>query len=325
MKSNIKTRQCSRIQITIRTRAPSPPHPSSSPCRRPLIPSTHHKSTTSRHHLTITHSSSPTTNNINNNDDQPHVTTLSQDYNVDGDYCIPSYVTIDNHKDQDATILEVEVMAYPGLIRVLAWTLNGLDVVANNAVIHTKPNGMAHNTFWLTDRSGNKIDDATADAIGERVRDFVIYCSPKAELSSATEFSSGPITVSNSEHPEYTVVCVQEQQRKPGFLLEVASVLSGLNAEVMQGIIHADDTPNRSSNSNPNSRDKKSGTNQGKSISSLDSMNQGRLFKFWVRDRRGEKLDYNHVSALVYALGLALGFRSYPTIPPDQEVLLSAR
>lgn len=216
-------------------------------------------------------------------------------------------------------------MAYPGLIRVLAWTLNGLDVVANNAVIHTKPSGMAHNTFWLTDRSGNKIDDATADAIGERVRDFVIYCSPKAELSSATEFSSGPITVSNSEHPEYTVVCVQEQQRKPGFLLEVASVLSGLNAEVMQGIIHADDTPNNNNGNNTNNNKKKSGMKQNKSVPSPESMNQGRLFKFWVRDRRGEKLDYNHVSALVYALGLALGFKSYPTIPPDQEVLLSAK
>ena len=40
-----------------------------------------------------------------------------------------------------------------GLMRVIAWTLNGLDVVAQNAVVRTEE-GQAHNTFWLTNRAG---------------------------------------------------------------------------------------------------------------------------------------------------------------------------
>jgi hypothetical protein len=38
-------------------------------------------------------------------------------------------------------------------MRVIAWTLNGLDVVAQNAVVRTSE-GQAHNTFWLTNRAG---------------------------------------------------------------------------------------------------------------------------------------------------------------------------
>ncbi len=52
---------------------------------------------------------------------------------------------------------------------------------------------------------------------------------------------------------------------------------------------------------------------------------EGRLFKFWVQDSGGAKLDYNHISALIYALGIGLGFATFPLVPPDQEVLQSAR
>lgn len=40
----------------------------------------------------------------------------------------------------------------PGLLRVISWTLNGLDVCTQNAVVRTSEDGQAHNTFWLTKR-----------------------------------------------------------------------------------------------------------------------------------------------------------------------------
>ena len=52
---------------------------------------------------------------------------------------------------------------------------------------------------------------------------------------------------------------------------------------------------------------------------------EGRTFKFWVADARGGKLDYGGMSALCYTLTSVLGYRSHPTVPPDQELLLSAR
>lgn len=41
-----------------------------------------------------------------------------------------------------------------GLLRVISWTLNGLDVVAQNARVRTCDDGIARNTFWLTNRRG---------------------------------------------------------------------------------------------------------------------------------------------------------------------------
>lgn len=51
----------------------------------------------------------------------------------------------------------------------------------------------------------------------------------------------------------------------------------------------------------------------------------GRVFKFWVLDNRGCKLDYAGMSSLVYTLSSVLGYRSHPTVPPDQELLLSGK
>jgi hypothetical protein len=61
-----------------------------------------------------------------------------------------------------------------GLLRVLSWSLNGLDVVAQNAVVRTSEDGIAHNTFWLTCRGGEKLEDEEAELLAERVRDFVM-------------------------------------------------------------------------------------------------------------------------------------------------------
>ena len=41
--------------------------------------------------------------------------------------------------------------------------------------------------------------------------------------------------------------------------------------------------------------------------------------------RHGNKLDYNHISALIYAMGKILGFQTFPLAPPDQEVLQGAK
>ena len=44
--------------------------------------------------------------------------------------------------------------------------------------LKTDPDGMAKNTFWVTDRRGNKLSNYHADLLAERVGDFVVYCTP---------------------------------------------------------------------------------------------------------------------------------------------------
>lgn len=235
-------------------------------------------------------------------------------------FCMPAFITTDNKRSKCFTVLEVEVGDYPGLLRVLSWTLNGLDVVAQNAVVRTSEDGIARNTFWLTSRAGAKLSDAAAESLAERVRDFVTYCSPDESAARKTEFCAGPIHISNSQHDKFTVVTVLEPQPTPGFLLEVASALSGMNIQILQGVVQGVHCGEEEEEVEPMVGDK---LDQGTCLMATED--SGRIFKFWVRDSRGTKLDYGGITALIYTLSNVLGYRSHPTVPPDQEMLMSAR
>lgn len=52
---------------------------------------------------------------------------------AEGEYCMPGEVLLDNESHQEFTILRVEVKDYPGLLRVCAWVLNGLQLTVQNA------------------------------------------------------------------------------------------------------------------------------------------------------------------------------------------------
>ena len=46
--------------------------------------------------------------------------------------------------------LLLQVKSYPGMFRVIAWALNGLELDVHNAEISTDAEGIATNRFWLT-------------------------------------------------------------------------------------------------------------------------------------------------------------------------------
>ena len=52
---------------------------------------------------------------------------------AEGDYCMPGEVFLDNESHEQFTILRVEVKDYPGLLRVIAWVVNGLELIVQNA------------------------------------------------------------------------------------------------------------------------------------------------------------------------------------------------
>ncbi|KAL6774084.1 hypothetical protein ACKKBG_A23705 [Auxenochlorella protothecoides x Auxenochlorella symbiontica] len=207
-----------------------------------------------------------------------------------------SFVTVDNEREESSTVLEVEIKDYPGLLRIIAWVLNGLDLVAENAVVSTDAEGIAHNTFWLTSLSGNKLKDKTAEMLADQVRDYLMYCTHQSDVKAATEFTSGPITISNSEDKEHSVIHVREDNPSPGFLLEVASALTGLNTQIQQGVIQG--------TGNCENKDTSLGCD-------------ARLFKFWVKSSTGEKLNYEQASALLFTLNVVLGNYLNPLTPPD--------
>jgi hypothetical protein len=63
-------------------------------------------------------------------------------------------------------------------VRVIAWVLNGVDVLVENATLKTNEDGIAHNTFWVTNRRGRKLSQKRAEFLAERLGDYITYCTP---------------------------------------------------------------------------------------------------------------------------------------------------
>ena len=218
-------------------------------------------------------------------------------------WCAQAFVTVDNATSPDYTLVKLEMLDYKGLMAVISWCLNGLDVVAEYAEIKTiqEDNGngrpVAMNSFWLRTVSGRKLSDAKAESLRERLQDYVAYCSPKPEDASITSWESecGHIRISNGDHERYTVVTIEENARTPGQMLSIASILTGLNARVVEGSIQSPEATGRT----------------------------GRLFSFCIAREDGSaghggKFDGRSCSAMLYALGIGLGLTSqrFPLKPP---------
>ena len=217
---------------------------------------------------------------------------------MDGSYdawCAQPFVTVDNEASPDYTVIHLEMLDYKGLISVISWCPNGLDIVADYADIKTVEEdgarSVAMNSFWVRTVSGKKLTDAKADSLRERMQDCVAYCSPKPEDANATSWEMESIRISNSEDDLYTVVTIEEDHRTPGQMLSIASILTGLNATVVEGSIQSPEATGRT----------------------------GRLFTFRIaREDGGGKFDGRSCSSMVYALGLGLGHSSqrFPLKPP---------
>lgn len=224
--------------------------------------------------------------------------TDSFDDDEDGEWCAPSLVTVDNESHPKFTVFQVSVQDYPGLLRVLAWVLNGLELRVQNAQFKTV-DGYAENKVWLTTYSGNKLTDKYAQTCADRVRDFALFCVPNRTEHLRTEFGKGNITLSNSQHPDYSLLTIKGEPDRQGFLLEVASVVSGLGLSVREGAIQ-------------------SCSDCGTEVSIEEYSDvSGRMFQLYIATSDGQKLDRNDASGLLFVLNMVIDPKSHgPTVVP---------
>lgn len=76
-----------------------------------------------------------------------------------------------------------------------------------------------------------------AELVAERVGDYVVYCTPDRHATDAQDFREGAISLSNCIHEEYSVVDVTSKPDEKGFLLEVASAMTGLGVTIHEAIV----------------------------------------------------------------------------------------
>lgn len=222
--------------------------------------------------------------------------------------CAPAFVTVDQGNPHYSAF-SIDVDDYPGLLRVVSWVFNGLGCRVHNAVLKTDAEGRASDVFWVTDLRGRKLSEADAADVSERLEDFLSFCAPPDSNDEFKEFTCGDISISNVVHPTLTQVTIQADLFSPGLLLEIASIIHGQGLSVVEAVI-------RGGSESPITPDMVSDA-----AAIPDPPSGRRVMRFWLKKgRRGQKLEYDDVSALVYTLRAVLGGGNLTTQPPNTEL-----
>lgn len=202
--------------------------------------------------------------------------------------CIPGEVVAYN--EGDCTVVEITCKSFPGLFRVIAWCLTGLELTVESAELATSPDGIATNRFTVVNRKGKPLPAVKAQLLAERVGEYVKFCTPEQDAMDATVFQSEHVTVCNGRDPDYTVVTILADRGENSMLLLLASVVTGIGLDIHKAII------------------------QGRHSKPADD--RRRRFRFWLTDDSGKKLDFGGVSSLMYVLDLVLNKNAQPLKPP---------
>jgi len=203
----------------------------------------------------------------------------------DTDSCFPALVSVSNDADPDATKINVSVVDFPGLLRVVSWVLNGLELLVDRADLSTT-DGMASQEFYVTDVSGRKVEDTRG--LADRIAQFVQHCLPDEEALKATKFREGRVVIDNGESENFTVVSIDSGEKdNPGLLLSIASTISALGITIDSASI----------------------------CTECQHFSGGRYFRFLVHKIGGEKLDYVDASGALFTLNLVMESNSDRSIP----------
>jgi len=198
--------------------------------------------------------------------------------------CFPALVTVTNDADPDATKVSVSVVDFPGLLRVVAWVLNGLELVVQSANLSTV-DGMASQEFYVTDLAGRQVQDTAT--LSERISQFVQHCAPDEEALQAKKFKEGRVVIDNQESENFTVISIDSGNRDgAGLLLSIASTISALGITILEANICTECGPE------------------------LQHFSGGRHFRFLVHKIGGKKLDYVDASGALFTLNLIINSAS---------------
>lgn len=130
--------------------------------------------------------------------------------------------------------LTIEVSDFPGHLRVVAWTLNGLGVEVHDLALLSTADGVALDTFTVAKRDGSaKLSPMEAADIVERLESTLNSCTARA--SEPQQLRCGDVCVSSPLHEDTSVVTVAvDPHSRSKQLLQLATQLSGLGYAIKE-------------------------------------------------------------------------------------------
>jgi len=115
-----------------------------------------------------------------------------------------------------------------------------LNIRVQRAKLWTTPDGVALDTFWISDLGGSKLSAAAASAVASRLGDFLYECSPRAGEQPSV-LHCGDVCIDSSDPlEECSLVKVAADPQDNGQLLDLASKLSGLGITIREADLEQD-------------------------------------------------------------------------------------
>ena len=219
--------------------------------------------------------------------------------------CSIPFVTVEPGPEHGCTVLRVATADRPGVMRSLCWTINGLGLVVERAVLKSE-GGEAENTFYVTS-GGEPVREP--EQLVQHVEMVLQQCVPLAGPTQGEggRLRQGPVTVDNEYYADRTVVTVTagEDVDSPGLLLSLCTVLSAMRMQIAEAVVcrECDDLLPAGSVDDD--------------LSLQGGAAKGRTFRFHVQSLTGGPLDYETAAAALFSLNLVISRRpEESTTPP---------
>jgi hypothetical protein len=192
--------------------------------------------------------------------------------------CAFVIITVDNERFTDRSFISISIQSIPGLMRVISWLLEGLDLEIFEAKITTDQDSFVCMEFEIVEKTGDdkfvKICDP--DAVKERLEDYLNFClSNEQEAAFGIKTRRG-VCVDNETSKDTTIAMVAVNSSPVKTLLPISSAVTALKLKIDSAtLIDAEET------------------------------GSGKKWKFeLVNAESGDKLSSQEANALMYTLTL---------------------
>ena len=165
----------------------------------------------------------------------PSIPSVADSQDEDVESCATVFCSVDNDLFEDRSAVTVSIQSIPGLMRVISWLLEGLDLEIWNARITTDDNGFVKMEFELVEKTYDdkfvKVSDP--DEVKERLEDYLNFCVRKdqGEKTFGVKTRRG-VCVDNESSNDTTIATVVVNSSPVKTLLPISSAVTALKLKI---------------------------------------------------------------------------------------------
>jgi UTP:GlnB (protein PII) uridylyltransferase len=170
----------------------------------------------------------------------PSIPSVADSQDEDIDSCAFVLCSVDNDQFEDRSLMSISIQSIPGLMRVISWLLEGLDLEIWNAKITTDDEGFVKMDFEIVEKT---YDDAFVkltdpEAVKERMEDYLNFCVRKdrGETTFGVKTRRG-VCVDNESSNDTTIATVVVNTSPVKTLLPISSAVTALKLKIDSAVL----------------------------------------------------------------------------------------